>query len=214
MTRLKTTFGTLFLALLLSAPMLQAQTAAEDYTGDYDGVTMVWGVKGGLGVATPGDADSTADSRSAFLAGGFGTVKTRGLFGFQVEALYSRKGYKTGDGTVTLDYMEFPMLATVNVPRIGRVKPLLMTGPSFGIKSRVAYSGVEERTQNLFKDDVRGYEVGWVVAAGVDVPLGRGGLLIEGRYNVGLTPVLVNNSSYSLGSDKMRTALVLVGYRF
>lgn len=82
------------------------------------------GVKGGLNYSNNYDSKGdkfTADTKVGFAAGGFISIPFTQLLGFQVEAMYSQKGYKeVGEylGSVytltrTTDYLDIPLLVAI-----------------------------------------------------------------------------------------------------
>jgi len=90
----------------------------------------------------------------------------------------------------------------------------LLTGPAVGIKVRTKFGSLGEGLQEKFADFVRRWDVGWVVGAGLDLPLARGGLIVEGRYTLGLTTVFDADPTDSDRDDKNQVLALLVGYRF
>lgn len=82
------------------------------------------GIKGGLNYSNNFDSKGdkfTADTKVGFAAGGFISIPFTQLLGFQVEAMYSQKGYKeVGEylGSVytltrTTDYLDIPLLVAI-----------------------------------------------------------------------------------------------------
>ena len=218
---MRTLSAVVFVVLVPFAQSLHAQTAGADPPPDgpssQEGLTF--GVKAGLNLASLRNDDGETDRRAAPAAGAFAAWQTGSLVGVQVEALYSPKGIKqrgpNGNSlTIEMDYLEVPVLVTFKVPGNGAVQPLLLTGPAVGIKVRTKFGSLGEGLQEKFADFVRRWDVGWVVGAGLDLPLARGGLIVEGRYTLGLTTVFDADPTDSDRDDKNQVLALLVGYRF
>jgi hypothetical protein len=218
MTKFKASIlGMLCVLVLASANALWAQEAAEEfdeYVEEGGGVTVSFGVKAGATAAWFNNDDVTT-KRLGPAVGAFLAIDFGGPIGIQVEGLYSRKGYTNDERTVTLDYFEFPILATLKLPSLGQLQPRLLSGPSFARRiGDSSYGSGVDKTEALFRNDLTGGDISWVFAASVDVPLRRGSLVIEGRYVLGLERIVDDQSMYAGGHDKNRALIGMVGYRF
>lgn len=237
MTRLKIVLGVLFaLAVCAAAPDARAQSEAqappdppqpsassseraeaieepeEEEIGDEP--TLSFGVKGGVNVGWLENDDSTMDERVGAIAGLFAAFQPTGRLGVQIEALYSSKGYKTEKRAIVLDYVEVPVLATLRLPKLGPLRPIVLGGPYGGLRVRTRYGTAKSKTQSAFREDVNRWDFGLVAGLAIEVPLAGGALTIEGRYSAGLAQVFVEDSSYGTGSDRHRAYIGLVGFRF
>lgn len=207
MIKPKTIVCLLFVLIVSSVQALEAQSPAGE-PAEY------FGVKGGLNAAWLRNDDPGMDERLAPAGGIFASLQSGGLIGFQVEALYTAAGYVSDARMVELDYIQVPLLLTLKLPGFGPVRPFLMTGPAGAVRVRTMYGTAKESKQESFRNDVRRWDVAWVASVALDFSLPRGGLIVEGRYSLGLMPVFVDGSSYASGSDKNRAYVGLVGYRF
>lgn len=156
-------------------------------------------------------------SGGAFLAYAFGD-----WFTLQPEVLYSQKGaqesHDTLSGeltnTVSMDYIEIPLLAVLTIPTQSRWTPKLFAGPAFGIlisAEQKAERAGEERTADI-KDDLEDFEVGIVFGGGVDVEVGPGAITADLRYNWGVTNIVADaEEGFSV---KNGVFSFMVGYAF
>ena len=159
-----------------------------------------WGVKGGLNVTGLRGADGLFDTKRGVVAGAYGVFDFAPEFGVEVDALFSMKGAKiqgvgidaTGNftglytqGFYILDYLELPILARFNPPAYGRVQPHLYAGPTvaFKVGARALYGG----SPATDLDAVRTLDSGLAGGVSADVAVGTTTLVLDGRYNVGLT---------------------------
>lgn len=180
-----------FALLLVAAILTPAESSAQ----------TVIGVKGGIGIASLSLSESSVDfdSRTTFTGGGFATFGLGETFFLQPEVLYAPKGAK-GDiegvsATFALDYIEVPLLvgAGFNVGS-GSIQPRVFAGPSVGFEIGCDVSGSEGGTSVSFSCselelETKSVDFGLVFGAGVAFPLGSVELIIDGRYDLGLTNV-------------------------
>ena len=171
------------LALLIATP-LQAQTTL--------------GVKGGINIATVdtnvSDISDLVDSKTGFVGGGFVTLGLGSLFALQPELLYSQKGFQVEEfgETVKLNtnYIEIPVLLKAQFD-LAMLRPAVYAGPVLSFETGCSLSALEvsvdcddeladvgERKKN---------EWGAVFGANVDLILGSITLILDGRYQLGLT---------------------------
>lgn len=170
------------LALLIASP-LQAQTTL--------------GVKGGVNVAnvsTNVDLPDVIDSKTGFVGGGFVTLGLGSLFAVQPELLYSQKGFQVDEfgETVKLNtnYIEIPVLLKAQF-KLAMLRPAVYAGPVLSFETGCSVSALElsvdcgdeiadvgERKTN---------EWGAVFGANFDFILGPVILILDARYQLGLT---------------------------
>jgi hypothetical protein len=183
------------LALLIAAP-LQAQTTL--------------GVKGGINIANVdtniSDISDLADSKTGFVGGGFATFGLGSLFALQPELLYSQKGFMAEEGGQTaelgLNYFEIPVLLKAQF-KLAMLRPAIYAGPvlSFETGCTFSFDGASEdcdagddfsnRKQN---------EWGAVFGANLDFFLGSLTLILDARYQLGLT----NLADVPEGDDEVK----------
>ena len=184
--------GLLVLCLFSMAPMgLSGQT--------------IIGVRGGLTSAKVTGNDLTdATRRSGFAIGGFVALGVGDAIGLDIGATYTQKGVAALDGgtelKIDLDYVEFPLLARVSLPTVGRVSPRLSIGPvlAFEVGCEVAATQVELTITVDCDDpgldgdlDTTSFDLGALVGAGASIRLGgRARFSLDVMYNDGLKSIV------------------------
>ena len=108
------------------------------------------------------------------------------------------------DYTLKLNYLEIPVLLKYKIPSGGKVKPNLFIGPSVAFKLSARLTGSYKYQETYASSDYSGYysyatsideevdavertDFGLVFGAGLDIEMGSSSLVIEARYNLGLT---------------------------
>lgn len=180
------------IALLLVAAMFTpTETSAQ----------TVIGVKGGIGIANLSLSESSEDlsSRTTFTGGGFATFGLGEMFFLQPEVLYAPKGAKGDldgtDATIAVDYIEIPVLFGAAFDLGGSsVKPRVFAGPSVAFEIGCDVSGTEGGVSLSFtcseiELETKSVDFGLVFGAGVAFPLGSVQLIIDGRYDLGLSNI-------------------------
>jgi hypothetical protein len=162
-----------------------------------------WGVKGGLNVSGLRGGGGLFDTKRGVVAGGFGVFDFAPEFGIEVDALFMMKGGKSigygvdqtgkvtgpiNEGFFILDYLEFPILARLNTPAMGRLSPHVYVGPTLALKlsARAQNSGFSGT--NL--DGARSLDSGLAFGVSGDLALGTRTLVLDARAGVGLTNAL------------------------
>lgn len=178
---------------LLAIVLLPDRAAAQD------GVQL--GVKAGPAFMT-GSGDGLIDEglgyRTGFLAGGLLRLDL-GRVALQPELLYIRKGWTVTfqddvSTTVTLDYIELPVLAVAKLPTWGRLTPHLQAGPMLGLSVNTSAevegsdAPPEESVQDP-GDTLQDAEVGVALGAGTDIALGTRALSLDLRYELSLASI-------------------------
>lgn len=162
------------------------------------------GVKAGYNLVKPrieGDNFSyTLKDKNGFHAGAYANIMLTKGFGIQPELLYSRQGSKYQDGAGNTveektDYLLVPALLRFQTNRFLH----LNIGPQFNF----LFNDVKnKKLTSINKDDFNKADVGLVLGAGLDLPLG---LSLEGRYVLGLGNVKKlqdsNGGSYDLKNN-------------
>ena len=171
------------LALLIAAP-LQAQTTL--------------GVKGGINIATVdtnvSDISDLVDSKTGFVGGGFVTLGLGSLFALQPELLYSQKGFQVDEFGETVkfntNYIEIPVLLKAQF-KLAMLRPAVYAGPVLSFETSCSLSASEVSVD--CDDELAGVgerktnEWGAVFGANLDFILGSITLILDGRYQLGLT---------------------------
>jgi hypothetical protein len=122
---------------------------------------------------------------------GFGNT-----FSVQPELLFVMKGSKYVNGrgldayreTMSLEYVELPILAKVYLPisRTFRTHVFAGPAPALNIRARVDASFAGESQQETL-DNIMGVDVGVAAGAGIEVPIRAGRITFDVRYTAGLT---------------------------
>ena len=193
-------------ALTIGAGTVDAQEGIETRTRV--------GVIAGLNVANFGGDDTPEDlkSRTALL-GGLSLVRARpGALGFEIDALYSMKGAKStgvfegvrSEAVFKLSYIELPLLARVEIPTAGGVRPHLVLGPSLALRvgcgaelsSRGASLTVKcEEFQESLDIDLKSFDLGVTAGGGIDFAAGRHTFTVGARYTYGLISIAKNDDT-------------------
>ena len=118
---------TIRLLLFLTACLVVASPSFAQQFG-YGGL-----LGSSLGTLTSSDDFAEPRSKGGFVAGGFVDVALTDLFSVQPQLLFVQKGAKIREagveGTVTLDYVEVPILGVVSFPQQGPIIPLSTQAP-------------------------------------------------------------------------------------
>ncbi len=117
---------------------------------------------------------------------------------------YGSRITETYEYTFKFNYLEIPILLKYKIPTSRKLKPNLFVGPcmafklsarltgSYKYEDNYAYTGdsgynsyAAEVDEEL--DDIKTTDFGLVMGAGLDIEMGSSSLVIEARYNLGLT---------------------------
>lgn len=194
------------LALLIATP-LQAQTTL--------------GVKGGINVAnvsTNIDISELVDSRTGFVGGAFVTLGLGSLFAVQPELLYSQKGFKFDETGTAIqfgtNYIEIPVLLKAQF-KLAMLRPAVYAGPVASFETGCTVSALEISVNcddEADFGDRKKNEWGAVFGANVDLLLGSITLILDGRYQLGLT----NLADVPDGDDEVKSRVwqIMAGVGF
>ena len=178
-----------------------------------------WGLKGGVNFANALLAPDlptgfSKSARTGFLGGAFAEARLSDVFSVQFEAFYTQKGFEVssaaGKATYRLDYLEFPLTAKATFGS-GPLRPYLFAGPNVGYRLS---ADVDTGSSSAdFRDATRTTDIGVDLGAGVSYRLSRGtGLLLEGRYSVGLVNIF--STGPAGGTVNTRDLKILAGVTF
>jgi hypothetical protein len=170
------------IALLVAGP-LQAQTTL--------------GVKGGINIANVStnitDIEELVDSKTGFVGGAFATFGLGSLFALQPELLYSQKGFKAeesgAEAQLGVNYFEIPVLLKAQF-KLAMLRPAIYAGPVVSFETSCNLSVLEvsvECDEDEGFVDRKTTDWGAVFGANVDFFLGPVMLLLDARYQLGLT---------------------------
>ena len=159
-----------------------------------------FGFVGALNLSNFGGSDATGfDNRVGFSVGGFVRIPMSPMWSFQPELEYAAKGAKTTDNssgtpataTLDLNYLEMPLLFRVAAPSTPAGRLFAEVGPAIAVKLdctvSVSSGGLSASTScNNFGGDVKSFDVGGMIGAGYEFPMGSRALSLGVRYNYGL----------------------------
>ena len=183
------------------------------------------GIRGGLSIASFGGDDAEdLDSKTGLSISGFFDVPLSGIIGFQVGAGFVQKGFTETelgiDVELKLGYIEVPLLLTLSPTTSGNVGFDFFVGPSFGFNTGCDLSVTDDSTTLTFECDdpsldidIKSYEVGAMVGAGLNLALTENAsLVLDVFYNLGLTKI--DDSGAADDDVKNRAFSILVGASF
>ncbi len=164
-------------------------TARSEVTG--------FGVKAGTAVSNVFGKDVYDQKfRAGFSYGIFMTYGFGRTFAIQPELLFVMKGSKYVNGTgleayretMSLEYVELPILAKVYLPLSRSFRTHVFAGPApaLNIRARVDASFAGESQQETL-DNIMGVDIGLAAGAGIEVPVRSGWITFDVRYTAGLT---------------------------
>jgi hypothetical protein len=173
---------------------------------------MQIGPKVGLNISNVSGSDAgSPDSKTGFAGGLFFMYQFSNMFAIQPEAYYTMKGAKekqdiegyTVEATVSLDYIEVPLLLKLIIPIQGSsVHPAVFAGPAVGFNTTHKVK-VEVEGQSAEDDipDVKSTEFSLVFGGGVGFPVGNNELGFDVRYNLGLTTIDDSADEYDVKNN-------------
>jgi hypothetical protein len=151
-----------------------------------------------------------ADSKVGFVGGLTFNHAASDMFGVEADAVVSMKGTKFDfgggeKGTMTLTYLDIPVLARINIPAgTNRVHRLL--GPSFNFKLHESFDHDEDDEGD---SGIKAFETALVFGGGVTANRFR----IDARYGLGLTSFTDEDEEEFTAKNKVFTVLVGVELR-
>ncbi len=147
-----------------------------------------------------GEIDANVDGSKIGLTGGvLVTVGLNNSFGIQSGLMWSRKGGDgevsatlgslnlTGDLTITLDYVEIPILGVLSFPVGETVDIRAMAGPVLSFNSKAEIEVADVTTD--IGDFVKSVDIGILVGGGLVIPLTSVDFIVDARYTFGLSSV-------------------------
>ncbi len=168
----------------------------------------VLGVKGGFNWATLRGSDvGSPDYRMSIVAGGYASVSFHKYFGVRLEGFFSPKGaekttqglvssspgpsYLQTNGTLNLSYLEFPLLAVVQLPHGEKVRYMAFAGPYYAIKLGASFEASTGGTgvSTSVSDRVEGSDYGGVIGVGVEWDTENFRVVFDARYSYGFSSI-------------------------
>jgi hypothetical protein len=182
------------------------------------------GVLAGADVADQAGSDVfTPHDIIGFIGGVSGTLRLAPRWSVQLDGLFVQKGGRENndndpgdlDDELSLQYLEFPLLLKVSFTE-GGTRPELFVGPSLAFELKCTYDAFPDGTSDPVDCldaglPTRSLDVGVAFGADVEIPVGSGYLVIDGRGVVGLSSF--DDSEADL-DFRNRILALMVGYRF
>lgn len=182
------------------------------------------GVLAGVDVADQAGEDAFAPhDRIGFIGGASAVLRLSDRWSVQLDGLFVQKGGKEnndldpGDPVdkLSLQYLEFPLLLKFALGG-GRTRPDLFVGPSLAFELGCTYDAFPDGSSNPVDCvdaglETRSLDVGFAFGGDVEIPLGSGHFVIDGRGIVGLGSF--DDSEANL-DFRNRILALMVGYRF
>ena len=185
------------------------------------------GVKGGFSLANltfkPELTNSPLSNKTGAVGGISLNVGIASFFSLQPEVLYVQKGTKGSEtiegeevtGKYEFDYVEVPLLLNFSFAKEGSsFVPSIFAGPYAGFNTRAKIKVTEagESYSEDFKDEVKDTEFGLTFGIGLGKKIGHGKIVLDVRYDLGLTNIAT--SSFEGNSIKSKGISVLAGLGF
>lgn len=172
---------------------------------------VMFGVEGGLSLANLKGGDVYNNSIKYGATGGvFGRYTLSDIFAIQPEVLFAMKGAKyEADGIKSqqeINYIEIPVLLRATMQNEGKLKPSLFAGPAIGILLSNKITNGEEID---IKDASNSGDFGLVFGAGAEYMLEKGCVLIDARYELGLTSTMKSAEDKEV---KNSVISIMIGY--
>ena len=197
---------TIFMVLVISASNLKAQSVSFGPKIGYSSTTF----KGN-------DVPDGTDPLNNFVGGVFFKYSPAGIFAFQPEILYHKKGamdMDNGNGVkINVDYLEVPLLFKLQIPAGETFYPNIYVGPygAFELNNNV------HAQQTLFgytvssdgTADVEDFDYGAILGAGFDIQMEQLFLGLDARYGIGMNKILNENDDRK--DFKNRTFSLMLG---
>ena len=172
-------------------------------------------------------ANTEFNSRKSLKLGAFASIGLTGGLSLQPEFYYTQKGTEVREGTVLalykLSYMEFPVLLKYRFPSTGRSLFSLFTGPYYALNTTASgelkINGEDRGGIPDLKENVAGSDYGLVIGGEFGYRLGKGRLILDLRFSLGLMNIGKNVRQISGDLDyddtvKNRSISFTIGYAF
>lgn len=181
------------------------------------------GLKAGLAIADLDVEDAEGiDTRTGFVGGGFATFGIGETFFVQPEVLYSMKGakgdFEEGDVTFKLDYIEVPVLFGARFPIADSpFEPRVFAGPTVGFEMNCEIDGEQGGVSatidcDEFGLDTKSIDLGVAFGAGLAYAMERFSIIVDGRYDLGLTNLNDSDNVEDDGDVKNRAWQFMAGF--
>lgn len=181
------------------------------------------------------EVDPGFSTKTGFVAGVAFNTGLIPLLSLQTEILYSEKGAKLDmpfddiddfasiDASIDLTYLEVPVLLRAGLPIPG-FSPFLYAGPAFAYNLSAEITSDIEFTDNGqqfsvsgsedIKDEIKSFDVGFIVGAGLEFGLPMLKLHAEVRYTMGLSNISDVDNNNDTIDIKNGVVSLMVGVTF
>jgi hypothetical protein len=172
------------------------------------------GVIGGVNMSNlSGDDAEDTGSKIGFDVGGLLQIPVGEIVTIQPEVHYSQRGAEfdgPGDleAEISLDYIHVPILLRAGVPLAEGFDFDFEVGPSFGFLMSCDFEGED------CKEDSRTIDMGIIAGGGFSWAMGAGDLLVDIRYDLGLTSISDPEDDADEADLKNTNLQFLIGYAF
>jgi len=182
------------------------------------------GVVAGANVADQAGEDVfTPHDKFGFIGGVSGALRLASRWSIQLDGLFVQKGGRENndmdpgdlDDDLSIQYLEFPVLLKFSLSAEG-TRPELFVGPSLAFELRCTYDAFPDGSSDPVDCAEAGLEtqsldVGIAFGADVEIPLGSGYFVIDGRGVVGLSSFDASEANLDF---RNRILSIMLGYRF
>ena len=156
------------------------------------------------GIAMTSSTCSGCASKSGLRVGGFATAPVHPKYDVQAELWYASKGWLLSGYTISLTYLEMPILGRAEFPLGPKSSVHVLAGPSMSL--RIGAARLESPGLKGTLSGYRSVDYGLHGGAGVLLKLDWGTILIDARLDVGLRNVNAADESQTRGY------MVTIGY--
>lgn len=168
------------------------------------------GLKAGVNLSRLEVTGTSTSNRTGFTGGAYGIFPMSDLWGFELDILYSQKGFSKNsyedltNWDVRVEYLEFPLTVRFDIPT-GKVSPYVFGGFSANVKlgADEQYDGSDgwQDVSDMFNS------VNWTFIFGLGLTWNH--FHLDGRFNQGLSEM--TTSDYRSGVED-RTFSITLGY--
>jgi hypothetical protein len=180
------------------------------------------GLRAGLSQSTMSLSGGASPSgRTGFLAGPSGMVWLSDGLAIQFEALYVSRGFEPDaaagvTSALDLSYLDVPITAVLHLPATGSgmLQARLLGGASIGFRVRCSVdqgTGDVTGITDCNPDNVATFDLSLVGGAGLKIGRGRGGLVIDAIYSLGLLDANIGAADLTA---RNRALMISAGFMF
>jgi len=183
-------------------------------------------LKGGVSLSRLYSGSDTFDPhwKTGSSIGASANFRISSLMAFQPEIFYVMKGFAYGKGLVfddagnvlganerflSVDYLEVPVLLRFDLAPERLIMPHVLIGPAFSVKQRERYEVRGTGATSYETDNLKKFDTGIVLGAGIEFGQGLNGWMIEGRFTHGLSPI-----EYGSVKDRNVNVQILTGWMY